>query len=91
MNAPFPPSGKPPLRLLLAAPRGFCAGVDRAEATLPADIRKRITRKRKAGDVDAAIDPLAVPEVKAAVARATFEVLVGFQLDQQQLTYNATR
>jgi hypothetical protein len=67
------------------------AYIDRAEATLPADIRKRITRKRKAGDVDAAIDPLAVPEVKAAVARATFEVLVGFQLDQQQLTYNATR
>ena len=30
MNAPFPPSGKLPLRLLLAAPRGFCAGVDRA-------------------------------------------------------------
>jgi len=30
MNAPFPASGKPALRLLLAAPRGFCAGVDRA-------------------------------------------------------------
>ena len=30
MNAPFPPPGKPPLRLLIAAPRGFCAGVDRA-------------------------------------------------------------
>ena len=30
MNAPFPSSEKPPLRLLLAAPRGFCAGVDRA-------------------------------------------------------------
>ncbi len=30
MNAPFPGSDKPPLRLLLAAPRGFCAGVDRA-------------------------------------------------------------
>ena len=30
MNAPFPSPGKPPLRLLLAAPRGFCAGVDRA-------------------------------------------------------------
>ncbi|MEJ5975522.1 4-hydroxy-3-methylbut-2-enyl diphosphate reductase [Novosphingobium sp. PS1R-30] len=29
MNAPFP-HGKPPLRLLIAAPRGFCAGVDRA-------------------------------------------------------------
>jgi 4-hydroxy-3-methylbut-2-en-1-yl diphosphate reductase len=30
MNAPFLPGEKPPLRLLLAAPRGFCAGVDRA-------------------------------------------------------------
>jgi 4-hydroxy-3-methylbut-2-enyl diphosphate reductase len=30
MNAPFPLSGKPPLRVLIAAPRGFCAGVDRA-------------------------------------------------------------
>ena len=30
MNAPFLPAEKPPLRLLLAAPRGFCAGVDRA-------------------------------------------------------------
>jgi len=29
MNAPFP-STKRPLRLLIAAPRGFCAGVDRA-------------------------------------------------------------
>jgi hypothetical protein len=67
------------------------AYVDRAEATLPADIRERITRKRKAGDADAAVDPLAEPEVKAAVARATFEVLVGFQLDQDQLAYNATR
>ncbi len=30
MNAPFLPNEKPHLRLLLAAPRGFCAGVDRA-------------------------------------------------------------
>ena len=30
MNAPFPPPEKPPLRLLITAPRGFCAGVDRA-------------------------------------------------------------
>jgi 4-hydroxy-3-methylbut-2-en-1-yl diphosphate reductase len=30
MNAPFPTAEKRPLRLLLAAPRGFCAGVDRA-------------------------------------------------------------
>ncbi len=67
------------------------AYVDKAEASLPADIREQITRKRKAGDADAAIDPLSRPEVKAAVARATFEVLVGFQLGQDQLTYNATR
>ncbi len=67
------------------------AHIDRAEATLPEDIRKRITRKRKAGDQDAAVDPLTEPEVRAAVQRATFEVLVGFQLDQDQLSYNATR
>ncbi len=67
------------------------ATIDKAEATLPAEIRDRLTRRRKAGDEDAAVDPLAQPEVKAAVARATFEVLVGFQLDQNQLTYNATR
>jgi hypothetical protein len=67
------------------------AYVDAAAATLPAEIRERITRKRKAGDTDAALDPLADPEVKAAVARATFEVLVGFQLNEAQLAYNATR
>jgi len=67
------------------------AYVDRAAATLPEDIRDRITRKRKAGDPDAATDPLSDPSVKAAVARATFEVLVGFNLDQDQLAYNATR
>ncbi|MFN5781309.1 MAG: hypothetical protein ACK44O_17775, partial [Novosphingobium sp.] len=67
------------------------AYVDKAEASLPADIREQITRRRKAGDADAAVDPLSRPEVKAAVARATFEVLVGFQLSQDQLTYNATR
>lgn len=67
------------------------AYVDKAEATLPKDIRDRITRKRRAGEEDAAIDPLAQPDVKAAIARATFDVLVGFQLSQDQLTYNATR
>jgi 4-hydroxy-3-methylbut-2-en-1-yl diphosphate reductase len=30
MNPPLPDDSKPLLRLLLAAPRGFCAGVDRA-------------------------------------------------------------
>lgn len=67
------------------------AYVDKAEASLPPEIRDRITRRRRAGEEDAAIDPLSQPEVKAAIARATFEVLVGFQLTQDQLTYNATR
>lgn len=67
------------------------AYIDRAAATLPEEIRERIMRKRKAGDTDAAVDPLASPEVKAAVARSSFEVLVGFQLKDDQLAYNATR
>ena len=67
------------------------AYVNRADASLPADIREQITRKRKAGDPDAALDPLADPAVRAAVQRATFELLVGFQLSQDQLRYNATR
>ncbi len=67
------------------------AFIDRAEATLPPEIRAQITRKRKAGDSDAATDPLTRPEVRAAVARASFEVLLGFQLDEKQLAYNATR
>jgi hypothetical protein len=67
------------------------AFIDRSEATLPADIRERITRKRKPGEVEAAVDPLAEPEVRAALARATFELLVGFQLTQDQLAYNVTR
>jgi hypothetical protein len=67
------------------------AVVNRAEATLPADIRLRLERTRRAGDEDAAIDPMTAPEVRAAVARATFELLIGFQLTEDQLAYNATR
>jgi hypothetical protein len=67
------------------------AYVNRAEATLPDDIRERITRRRRAGDESAAIDPLTEPDVRAAIARATFELLVGFQLTEEQLAYNATR
>ncbi len=67
------------------------AFVDRAEASLPADIRERITRRRKAGDPDAALDPLADPQVRAAIQRASFELLIGFQLSEDQLAYNATR
>jgi hypothetical protein len=67
------------------------SAISRAAATLPADVREKLTRKRKAGDEDAALDPLATPEVRQAVLTASFEELVGFQLTQDQLKYNATR
>jgi hypothetical protein len=67
------------------------AFVNRAAATLPKATRDRLTRKRKAGEEDAALDPLAQPEVRDAVLRASFEALVGFQLTDAQLRYNATR
>jgi hypothetical protein len=65
--------------------------VNRGAATLPQNVRNILTRPRKAGEAEAAIDPLADPAVRAAVASATFEHLVGFQLTQDQLKYNATR
>lgn len=67
------------------------AYVDRAAIALPADIMERITRRRRAGEQDAAIDPMSEPEVRAAVTRASFELLVGFQLTAEQLQYNVTR
>ena len=67
------------------------AQVLRSAATLPEDVRRQITRERKPGDPDAAVDPMADPAVRAAVQRASFELLVGFQLTQDQLAYNATR
>jgi hypothetical protein len=77
---------------LRASGSGSATGqVARAAATLPEDIREQITRERKPGDPSAAIDPMADPAVREAVRRASFEVLVGFQLTQEQLAYNATR
>ena len=67
------------------------AFVNREAATLPQDIERLITRPRKTGDADAALDPLARPEVKAAIQRTSFELLVGFNLTQDQLKYNITR
>jgi hypothetical protein len=67
------------------------AYIDKAEATLSDEFKQRITRKRKSGEADAAVDPLSEPDVKAALARASFELLVGFQLTNEQLAYNATR
>ena len=63
----------------------------RSAATLPEDIRRQITRERRAGDPTAATDPLADPAVRAAVDRARFEVMIGFDLTEDQLRYNATR
>lgn len=63
----------------------------RSAATLPEDVRREITRNRRPGDPDAAIDPMASPTVRAAVERASFEVMVGFELTPEQLRYNATR
>ena len=65
--------------------------VARSAVTLPADVVRELTRERKPGDANAAIDPLSDPKVRDAVARSTFEHLVGFQLSEQQLRYNATR
>ena len=77
---------------LRAEAKGGASGsVSRAAIALPAEIQDRITKKRKAGEADAAIDPLADPQVREAVLRASFELLIGFQLTQAQLQYNATR
>ena len=65
--------------------------VHRSAAELPTEVRRQLTRPRKAGDVSAAVDPLTDPTIRAAVANATFEHLVGFQLTEQQLRYNVTR
>ncbi|MDQ3077600.1 MAG: hypothetical protein M3Q83_02025 [Pseudomonadota bacterium] len=65
--------------------------VSRAATVLPENVRAELTRERKVGDANAAIDPLSDPAIRAAVARATFEHLIGFQLTQAQLQYNATR
>ena len=62
----------------------------RSAATLPEDIRRQITRERRPGDPQAALDPMADPAVPAAVERARFEVLLGFQVTPHQLRYNAT-
>ena len=65
--------------------------VSRSAAILPEDVRRELTRNRKPGDPDAAVDPLTDPAIRDAVAKATFEQLIGFQLTQDQLRYNATR
>lgn len=67
------------------------AQIARAAATLPDSVRSELTKRRKAGDEDAAVDPLTRPDIRQAVLSATFETLVGFQLTDDQLKYNAQR
>ncbi|WP_439533940.1 hypothetical protein [Polymorphobacter sp.] len=67
------------------------ATIDRDAASLSAGVQKIINRKRKPGDPDAAVDPMADPEVRAALRAASFELLVGFQLSEQQLAFNVTK
>jgi hypothetical protein len=67
------------------------AGVSRTAAAVPQAILEKINRKRRAGDFDAATDPMADPEVRAALRAASFEVLLGFQLDDRALAYNIAK
>lgn len=67
------------------------ARISRAVATLPENVRDILTRERKVGEAEAAVDPMTDPAVRAAVATASFQHLVGFQLTPEQLRYNATR
>ena len=88
--------GQVTLQFADGQPRATASGqaasyIDGASARLPADIVAKITKKRKPGDADAALDPMADPEVRAAVVRSSFEMLVGFQLTEDQLKYNITR
>jgi hypothetical protein len=70
---------------------GARANVALSATALAPDIQAKINRKRKAGDLDAATDPLAEPEVRAALRAASFELLIGFQLSEAGLAYNVTK
>lgn len=88
--------GGVPLHFDAGQQRAHAAGdastqIARSAATLSDDIKQQLTRRRKAGDEDAAVDPLSKPEIRQAVLRVSFEALVGFQLTDDQLKYNATR
>jgi hypothetical protein len=67
------------------------AAVSRTAAAVPQAILDKINRKRRPGELDAATDPMADPEVRAALRAASFEVLLGFQLDDRALAYNVSK
>lgn len=67
------------------------AAVSRRAAAVPDEILRRINRQRRPGELDAATDPMADPEVRSALRAASFEVLVGFQLSDASLAYNIAK
>ena len=78
-------------KLLASATGQTASTVNRADATLPQGVIDKIGRRRKSKDADASIDPMSDPVVRSALNKASFEMLVGFQLTNEQLAYNATR
>ena len=58
---------------------------------LPDAINKKLYKRRKTDDADALTDPMSAPEVKAALRATSFEVLIGFQLDDPALAYNVAK
>ncbi|KPF71741.1 hypothetical protein IP88_10490 [alpha proteobacterium AAP81b] len=70
---------------------GMRANVLRSAAALPPDLLKKVSRKRRAQDLDASVDPMSDPQIRAAMRAASFEVLVGFQLDETRLAYNVAK
>lgn len=67
------------------------ASVSRRAAAVSKEILDKINRDRRPGQIDAAVDPMADPEVRAALRAASFEVLLGFQLDDRALAYNVAK
>ena len=75
-------------QLRAEASGGARADVQRSATTLPADVQEKLTQRRRPNRQESLVDPMANPQVRAAVRAATFEVLVGFQLDDPSLAYN---
>ena len=67
------------------------AEIQKSLAMLPQVAAERLNRRRKATDADASLDPMNDPKIRSAVGQANFELLVGFQLTEKQLAYNATK
>jgi hypothetical protein len=67
------------------------AEVHRSAVSLPLEMQQKITKPRRPDDPEALIDPLSDPQVRAAIRAVSFEVLVGFQMDDASLAYNVAK